>query len=113
MAEIQIALTPVSTDSYEVKYEAMGNADTGQASSLTGFPGKTVNVSGTFGSATVVIQGSDDKSVWLTLNDASASPLSFTAASGYKVILENPRYIRASTSGGSGTDIDVVIVAVR
>lgn len=87
---------------------ALGNADTGVASNIKRWADRTVHVTGTFGGATVTIQGSNDNVTFATLNDNTGAALTFTAA-GLKVILENPTYIRAVTSGGAGTAVVVVI----
>jgi len=98
---------------HQYSWIALGNADVGAPlSELHGgpvFSDKTVSITGTFGAVTVVIQGSNDKTNWFTLSDAQGNALSFTVA-GMEVILENPRYIRPSTSGGTATDVDVIIV---
>ena len=73
------------------------------------FSDKTVQLIGTFGSATVVIQGSLDGTTWATLTDPQGDALSFTAA-GLNLVAENVRYIRPSASGGSSQDIDVYLL---
>ena len=80
-------------------------------------PGRTraaiaaVQFTGTFDSATAVLQGSNDGSTWVTLNDTLGTAISFTAA-GYAEVSTALAYIRPSTSGGSGSqDIDCILVA--
>ncbi len=81
---------------------------------------RTVHVFGTFGSATVLIQGSNDPRVlsapgsadWQTIRDPGGNNLSFNAA-GLKAILELPRFIRPSTSGGDGTSSVTVVINSR
>jgi hypothetical protein len=97
----------------KVIWETMGNDDTGTSISLADHPDKTVDFIGTFGGATVILQGSQDDATWSTMVDSGGTALSFTAASTLKLIRDNPFFIRAKTSGGSGTDIDVIISAVR
>jgi hypothetical protein len=92
-------------------WEAVGNADVGAAVAAARFSDKSVQLAGTFGGATVVIQGSEDGTNWSTLHDMGGNALSFTAAGGPKQILENPRFIRPSSSGGTGTDVDVFMSA--
>ncbi len=67
---------------------------------------------GTWGGATILIQGSNEDSPtdWQTLRDAAGNNLSFTA-NGLRTILELPRWIRPSSSGGTGTAVSVIINA--
>lgn len=87
---------------------SLGNADTGVPSAISRWADRTVHVTGTFGGATVTMQGSNDNTNWATLNDTSGSALTFTAT-GMKLIGENPIYIRAITAGGAGTAVVVVV----
>lgn len=87
-------------------------SDVGEAIVDTTLGDKTVQVSGTFNSATVVIQGSNDGSNWLTLVDGFNGALSFTVA-GMATIHERPRFIRPSVSGGSSPSVTVTIQAAR
>lgn len=102
----------VGFDNTQVETWTLGNADTGAATILGSAPFKTVAVTGTFGGATVVVEGSNDNTNFFTLNDPSGTPasLSFTAA-GMKKVLENPIWIRARSSGGAGTAVVVTLVA--
>lgn len=86
----------------------LANADTGNAAIMNRFADRTVAVTGTFGGATVTVEGSNDKVNWFTLNDNAGAALTFTAA-GMKLILENPVYVRAKTAGGAGTAVSVII----
>src|SRR6059036_959849 len=71
----------------------------------------TVQVTGTFGTTTVTLQGSMDDSSYATLNDTAGTPaaLSFTAA-GYKHVQELAAYLKPGLSGGSGTALKVVVL---
>ena len=72
----------------------------------------TFQAFGTFDGATLVLQGSNDGTNWVTIVDSSTtSPISLTAA-GYAEISTAFAYIRPSTSGGGGSqDIDCILVA--
>jgi hypothetical protein len=124
MAVISAIVQQISANSLYIKYEGLGNDDSGEVVGATSsldnlrltkntaiYPDKTVIISGTWGSATAVVEGSVDGENWITLNDIEGNPLSFTEDSKFKVILENPLFIRVSTSGGTGTDLDAVIIA--
>lgn len=87
---------------------AMGIADTGLPIESFRRADKSVQIAGTIGGATIVIQGSNDGSNWSTLRDPASVDLSFTAA-GLKAILEHTRFIRPVTSGGTGSAIVVSI----
>lgn len=90
-----------STDSDGVAYEPP------RLRALAG----TVQFTGTFDSATAVLQGSNDGSTWVTLDDAQGDTVSFTAA-GYAEVSTAFLYLRPSTSGGSGSqDIDCIFCA--
>lgn len=72
---------------------------------------RSVQVTGTFGGGTVLIEGSNDGVNWVTLNDLSVSALSFTVA-GLKQILELTRYIRPRASVAV-TSVVITLVAKR
>ncbi len=114
MAVIPIVPTKISRGSHKWVWDAMGDVDTGEPLGPDGggiaFADKTVQVdSASYDSATVVIQGSNDGVVWFTLTNPNNDNLSFTA-DALEAILENPLYIRPSTSGGLGSaDINVTL----
>lgn len=71
----------------------------------------TVQVFGTFDSATVIMQGSNNGTTWTALSNPLGTAISLTAA-GYAEISTAFRFLRPSTSGGSGSqDVDVILVA--
>lgn len=78
------------------------NADTCAALDLSQFPDRSIQITGTPNSATAVIQGSNDGTNYVTLNDLQGNALSFTAT-GLKGIAELVRYIRPSATGGGGS----------
>jgi hypothetical protein len=57
---------------------ALGNADTGIAIDMTDYADRSVQVEGTFGSATITIEGSNDGTNWETLRDPQGVALTFT-----------------------------------
>ncbi len=114
MSVIAIVPTKVSRGSHKWVWDPMGNADTGAPLDPDGggiaFADKTVQIVATaYGGATIVIQGSNDGTNWFTLTNPNNDNLSFTTGDQLEAILENPLYIRPSTSGGTGTDITVTL----
>ena len=95
---------------YKVVWEAIGNADQGTPEQLSRFPLHSVQMSGTFGGATVVLQGSDDGVTYFTLKDVTGANVSATGNARFD--MENvPEHIRPSSSGGTGTDVDVIVTS--
>jgi hypothetical protein len=76
------------------------------------YANKSVQVVGTFGTATIIIQGSNDGTNWVTLSDPQGTAISKTAAF-IEQILENTRFVRPLVSTGAGADLDVFFVAQR
>jgi len=95
-----------SMDVWIATWTAMGNADTGTSVAMAGASDRSIQIEGTFGSATVVVQGSNDGTNWETLHDPLGVGISKTAACLVQ-ILELTRYIRVVTSGGTGTNLNV------
>ena len=98
---------------------AAGNADTGEwfevpsAGNVHHSHVRTIFVQGTLGGATVTIEGSaaDDGANPLTAPTArQTSTVTTISALGLTNISARIRQIRAKTSGGSGTDLDVILV---
>ena len=78
--------------------------DTGAPCACPNYPEKSIQVVGTFGGATVTIQGSNivDSPIYSTLNDDGGTALTFTEA-GIKKIRENSYWVRPSISGTTAT----------
>jgi len=117
MATITAAITeikPYRENGHAILWETLTNGDSGSSIEMPGSAIRSVQVTGTFGAGgTVVIQGSNDGSNWVTLNDIEGNALSLTAA-GIESIQEVTRYIRPSVTAGDGTtDLDVTLVLVR
>lgn len=96
-----------SVSSKVIKWTPLNQTDTdGQAYQPKWGRDLSVQVTGTFGGATVVLQGSNDGSTWATLTDHAGNAVSFTAA-GLKSVAEATAYVRPLLSGGSGSTITV------
>ncbi len=67
-----------------------------------------VQVLGTFGSGTCVLQGSNDGTNWFTLKDLQGLNIS-TAAAGAFEFSTSAAYIRPFTGGGTADNLTVII----
>ena len=68
-----------------------------------------VQVTGTFGSATIALQVSNDGTNYVTLRDSAGSNITFTAA-GMAEFSTAARYIKPTSSGGTADNVTVTIV---
>lgn len=110
MAEIDPVVNHV-VDAKQIVWETLTESDTAGAFIPTGLMGSAgcVQVVGTFGSATVVLQASNDGANWVTLKDTTGTAISFTSA-GMAEFSTAALYLRPSASGGSSQDLDVTMV---
>lgn len=90
-------------------WTGLTTSDTGAPLEAPGFTDASYQVTGTFGGATVTIEGSNDGTNYVTLTDPSATAISFTAT-GLSQILQIVRFIRPKVTGGSGASINVIAV---
>jgi hypothetical protein len=86
--------------------------ETGLPFEMPGASDRSVQLTGTFNGATVLIEGSNDGTNYATLTDQAAGALSFTAA-GLALVLQPTRYIRARVSAGSVTSVVITLLANR
>lgn len=105
--EFDFKLAPVYRKNLTAEWATMLLNHVGLGILASGFPDKSVQVSGTFGGAVLNIQGSNNSTdgengVWATLLDPFNASLSFSS-SGLRQILENTKWVRARVSGGNGT----------
>lgn len=91
-------------------WASMATGDTGTPLQGPGFTDASYQVGGTFGGATVVIEGSNDGVTYGTLVDPFNVALSFTAAAGPVQVMPICRYIRPRISGGTGVAITVTAI---
>lgn len=93
-----------------IKWLGLDGDDYGEAVRISNWQDRSVQVLGTWDSATLVIQGSNDGgTTWETLRDTAGSNLTFSS-NGLKQILELVDLIRPSVSGGGATtSLDVWI----
>jgi hypothetical protein len=122
MATIQGATRFVEHSLCQTTWASMGGADTGTADQLARFPFHSVQfggtgsgVGGSFGGATAVLEGSDDGVTYFTLtgeNPAGGADVAISCSSAQRFDFQNvPRHIRPRTSGGTGTDLTVIVTS--
>jgi len=116
MATIQHTVARVNTwgdDTHIVTWAALTSADAvGSSVEMPGSSDRSVQITGTFDSATVVLQGSNDGTNWVTLTDPQGNAISKTAAA-LEMVQELTRYIRPSTSGGGASQNVNVIMLLK
>lgn len=101
----------VSTDNVPmVSWTGVSTADTMTEYKVRGPAGEfaSVQLTGTWGSATVVLQGSNDATTWFTLKDVAGSSISATA-NAYFEFKTAAKFIKPSSSGGTGDNVDVKV----
>lgn len=99
----------VGLQSTTTTWAGLATGDTGAPIATDGKQ-MTVQVGGTFGGATVTMQGSNDGTNWVSLNDQAVpgNVCSFTSA-GLKGVLQAVKYIRPVVTGGTGTGLSVIL----
>lgn len=114
------------TNVVQVLWEGLDGDDTGLPVRASKYSDKSVHIyspTGAHGSATTIIQGSNDPKAdpthadhanakWVTLTDAQGNAISKTA-DAIEQILENPLWIRPSQSGGTSSDVSVSLACKR
>ena len=76
---------------------------------VTGF----MHVTGTFGSGTVKLQGSNDNTNWVALDDVYGDAIAVANATTAVEFKASAVYLRPLLSGGSAGDVDVYIALRR
>jgi len=94
-----------------VIWEALATGDTVEAFTLLQQYGlaASVQISGTFGGATVTLQHSNDGDTWFTAKDMFESDVTATTNAIFELSLSSV-YFKVNISGGSGDDVDVILV---
>jgi len=115
MATINAVITDISQDGSvsKISWPSVTNTNSDGAPVVScEWADRCVSVDGTFGGATITIQGSNDGTNWYTLNNAQGTALTFTAA-GMKQIVEVPYFTRPLLTGGAGSTLNIIMVARR
>lgn len=69
----------------------------------------SVQVTGTFGSATITLQASNDGTNYVTLKDSAGTAISFTAA-GMAEFSTAALYLKPTSSGGTADNVTVTVI---
>ena len=117
MATISLIHTKLARGVHRVVWETLvtGSLDGEAFDEGMGAPfmaDKTIHVFGTWDTATLTIQGSNEATTtdWQTLSDVHGTSLALTA-DGIYTIAENPAGIRPLVSSvGASTDLDVIML---
>jgi hypothetical protein len=96
----------------QVVWANMPQGDVGDSLPMAGYSDRSVQVVGTFGGATVSIEGSNDGVTFATLTDPQGNPLTFVT-SRLETIMEMTLYIRPKVTGGDGTTSLSTFMAVK
>lgn len=97
---------------YQIIWADVTNADTCAPVSKPEYADKSIQVAGTFNSASVALQGSNDGTNYAPLNDPGGTVIGINAA-GIKAILENTLWIKPVTTGGGGSQSLTISVLVH
>jgi hypothetical protein len=99
------------SDSPRYIWEALATGDTinGLKLSGTGARRGAVQISGTFGSATVVLQTSNDGTNFYPIKDIHNTAVSTTAAAIFE-ITSAALYIKPAITGGTSDAVDVILL---
>jgi hypothetical protein len=69
----------------------------------------SVQVTGTFGGATITLQGSNDGTNFVTLKDSAGTAISVTAA-GMAEFSTAALYLKPTSSGGTADNVTVTVI---
>jgi len=109
MAEINFDFKNLGNDSGTVEWPALDGDDTGRWFPVGSFNDNLVQITGTFDSNTLTMQGSNDDAdtkTAFTLTDYLGLDVTFTAA-GAVSIKDAPKYIRPSLGSGASSAVNV------
>lgn len=98
---------------FTVRYAGYLESDPTPASiDMPEYADRSVQVFGTFGGGTVVIEGSNDGTNWETLTDPQGNALSITARR-IEQIQELTAFIRPRITAGTGVNLEITFLLRR
>ena len=112
MSEISYAVSHITgRQLVKILWETVTCSDTGEPIEIADWVGQIYfQATGTFNSATLTFQGSNDGTNYFSLvGPDSTTALTLTSAGG-KPCVHLPRYVRPSLGGSSGGDVDVTVL---
>lgn len=112
MAVRDYTVQHIEGNSYLVTWTGLLVNDTGAPAAFVGAADRSVEVAGTFGGATLSMQGSNAGAAYYTLDEAPSTPVSFAAA-GFMSVRDLPRFIRPAVAGGDGSTNLTVSLLMR
>ena len=95
-------------DGWMVVWGPIGDADVCQPVTLSNYTDQSAQVDGTFGGATLTIQGSNDATNYHTKTDPTGTAISLTQ-SGLRQCTEATINTKPVTSGGTGSALTVTM----
>ena len=122
--------THYSRDVVEVVWSGLDGDDSGQAVDLSEFPDKTIQVTGTFDSATTTLYWSNDTTKvktdraagtlfgsktaeWVIAQDSLGNNIAKSAAGGDQILEAGHWFAPVNSGGGGSTNLAVKITARR
>lgn len=103
MATITVDTLPSGNDRCTVAtWASMAQNDVGMPMGNSQYTDRSFQVAGTFGGASVSIEGTNDGSNWAVLTDPQGNPLTFTTAK-IEMVSEATLRVRPKVTGGDGT----------
>ncbi len=94
---------------YLVTWTPVTESDTFGPVFLPEYADKSVHVTGTFGSCTLAVHGSNDGVNYAALNDASSTVIGIQSDK-IKQVLENTAYVKPIATGGSAQSLTVAML---
>lgn len=106
-------IKPWLENAHVISWTPLANGDSGDPIEMPGSVVRSIQFTGTFGSGgTVLFEGSNDGTNYVTLTDPQGNAISKTSAS-IESIEENTRYVRPRVSAGDGTTALTATLVIR
>ena len=111
MATITPARASVQANIETITWTNLSTADTAIGMMILGLGGAVgcMQVTGTFGSGTITLQGSNDGTNFSAITDPAGNDIALTAA-GIIDFSTAAAYIRPASSGGTADDVTVTVI---